>query len=598
MNNLRKLIQASQVDSEYGFELSADGNSIAFSSNVHGGWEIFELGMTAKDIPTQITDGIGGKFAPRYSPSGDKLAYACDPDGSENFKFHVFDKVSGKNQLLKVPSHLSLQPNCAWSPDGSQIAVMAIREDGNEIGLLNVDNGNYSTLVQLPGPPVDLAWSPDGCNLAVQVEAEGSNHAIALISLPSMNVRWLLDGDARLNAIHSAWSPDARQLAFSCDSQGFYDICTWDLESNGLRWLTNGKDEKTRPCWSADGRYMTFLVGKDCYTELATLDLNNSQLEALGLSTGVYHHPQFNPSSDKIFAIYEAPDQPPYLQEITFLKNSNSKYPVGVFQPSHFKNLVSPREITYPSPDSVDIPSLLFEPAGSDVCTLPPAVVIIHGGPDWYFQAGWNPLMSYLVGMGWLVLAPNYRGSTGYGKDWLNASRYQMGKMDCEDVMAGADYLVDQHLADPSRLAVIGRSHGGYLVMCCLTQRPALWRAGSAIVPVMNLFTSHEKSRQDLQHWNIQNYGDPVENKALWIERSPYFFLDRITSHLQIICGGRDVRCPPEDAYQAHLKLLELGKSSNFVQYPDEGHIFMKEENIIDANQRIVNFLQISFAPL
>lgn len=583
------------MDSEYGFDISADGRFFAFSSNINGGWEIFEFDTVTKSSPAQLTTGAGGKFAPRYSPAGDKLVFACDLDGSENFQFQVLERSSGKTRKMEVPESLSLQPSCGWSPDGSQIAVLAIGEDGNEIGLLDVNVGSYTTFFILDEPPVELDWSPDGRLLAVQVEVEGSNHALGLLSKPGLEIKWVMKGDTRLNAIHPSISPDGKHLAFSNDDQGFYDICSLDLASGELRWRTRGVGEKTRPCWSPDGQTLAFLHTEGATTSLVTLDLKTTQLKVVGLASGVYARPKFAPSGDKLIALFEDPSHPPFVQEIPLSITDKSKSPVNLSQSSSFKNIVSPQEISYPSPDGVAIPALLYEPVEVDGQALHPAVIVIHGGPDWHFQAGWNPLMAYLAGLGWLVLAPNYRGSTGYGKGWLNASRYQMGKLDSGDVNAGADHLVNKYHADPKSLAVIGRSHGGYLVMCCLTQRPELWCAGSAMVPVMNLFTSHERSRQDLQHWNIQNYGDPLENKALWIERSPYFFLEKVQSPVQIISGGRDVRCPPEDAQQAHLKLLELGKSSEFLLYQDEGHVFMKQENILDADRRIVEFLQSVF---
>jgi dipeptidyl aminopeptidase/acylaminoacyl peptidase len=127
--------------------------------------------------------------------------------------------------------------------------------------------------------------------------------------------------------------------------------------------------------------------------------------------------------------------------------------------------------------------------------------------------------------------------------------------------------------------------------MVCLTSKPELWACGSAIVPFLNWFTSHANSRQDLQHWDIENFGDPQENKALWQERSPFFFLDRITSPVQLICGENDPRCPAQESLQARDRLLELGCEVDFKLYKDEGHGFLKIENVIDAEMRRFAFL-------
>ena len=217
------------------------------------------------------------------------------------------------------------------------------------------------------------------------------------------------------------------------------------------------------------------------------------------------------------------------------------------------------------------------------------AVIDIHGGPNWHVQFRWDPIAAHLVSRGWTVLAPNYRGSTGYGRAWQLASRFDMGGVDTQDCAAGVDYLLHERLAQ--KIAVTGRSHGGYLTMTCLTQFPELWCGGSAVVPFMNWFKSHGESREDLQHWNIENMGDPEENYESWYNASPFFFLDRVSAPVQLICGANDPRCPAAESLDARDKLVELGKNVVLLLYEDEGHTFLKIENVIDAEVKRVEFL-------
>jgi dipeptidyl aminopeptidase/acylaminoacyl peptidase len=196
-----------------------------------------------------------------------------------------------------------------------------------------------------------------------------------------------------------------------------------------------------------------------------------------------------------------------------------------------------------------------------------------------------------MVSRGWAVLAPNYRGSTGYGREWQLASRFDLGGVDTEDVVAGANYLEKEGIADPARIAVTGRSWGGYLTMACMTMYPERWAAGAAVVPFLNWFTSHENSREDLQHWDRENFGDPVEDYDLWHARSPYFFLGRVKAPVQLICGAHDVRCPASESKQAYEELIAQGKTCDYVLYPDEGHSFLKMENLIDAKRKRAEFL-------
>jgi dipeptidyl aminopeptidase/acylaminoacyl peptidase len=138
---------------------------------------------------------------------------------------------------------------------------------------------------------------------------------------------------------------------------------------------------------------------------------------------------------------------------------------------------------------------------------------------------------------------------------------------------------------------VTGRSHGGYLTACCLTRYPDLWAAGSAVVPFLNWFTNHDEIRPDLKHWDIENFGDPVEFHDRWHDHSPSFFLDRVQAPLQLICCGQDARCPVSDSVSARDALLEMGKVVDFALYEDEGHTFLKMENLVESETRRVAFL-------
>lgn len=137
-----------------------------------------------------------------------------------------------------------------------------------------------------------------------------------------------------------------------------------------------------------------------------------------------------------------------------------------------------------------------------------------------------------------------------------------------------AQLLLHEHMTSENKIAATGRSHGGYLTMTCLTQFPELWCAGSAVVPFMNWFKTHENSREDVRHWDIENMGDPKENYERWYNASPYFFLDRIDAPVQLICSGNDPRCPASDSIETRDKLVALGKEMELLLYEDEGHAF------------------------
>ena len=602
MINLERLLRVPHVEVEFGFDLSSDGATVAFSWNLTGRWELYALPIDGSTDPQLLLPGPGDRFNPQFSPiNPQRIACVADFDGSENYHLLLLDLSSAETVDL-TPGD-TLQPHFAWSPDGKQLAFISNRSNCFDVYILDLESGQEHLVCALGHPAWKVAWSPDGRWLAVTAETTGSDYGIYLIELDSKVSRL-----SKLNAKDPCWSPDGKQLAFCATRDDFYQVGVFDVALRQTSWLTRGKGDKTSPAWDASGERLVYLYNQGAAnylvvsashltsearpskrktsTALATHVKNGAT--RCSIAPGLHILPRFMPDGQNLLVLFENPQNPPDLWNLSiatgFSWSLTSSLPAEIDK----NELPMPVEIFYPSlDDGVQVPALLFQPE-----SLPaPAVVLIHGGPTWQFSLSWNPLMTHLASRGWVVLAPNYRGSTGYGHKWQTANFFDLGGCDTRDVAAGAFYLACEGLADPQRIAVSGRSHGGYLTMTCLTQYPDLWAAGSGVVPFFDMFVSHYASREDLQHWNIENMGDPLENEALWRERSPYFFLDQVNAPLQIICSSLDLRCPAVDSIAAHDKLLALGKSVDFVLYPDEGHTFLKMENILDSETRRVDFL-------
>jgi dipeptidyl aminopeptidase/acylaminoacyl peptidase len=322
---------------------------------------------------------------------------------------------------------------------------------------------------------------------------------------------------------------------------------------------------------------------------LVVRDLQNGDARTYSIAPGLHSFPNFTPAGDALVCVFNNPCQPDDLWLIPLENGLPRQLTHSLPSELQDEPFGMPEHIYYPGLDGTPVPALLYRPTAQD--HLPPAVVLVHGGPNWRYDVMWYPLVQHMLSRDWLVLQPNYRGSTGYGRDWQYGSRYDQGGVDTADVVAGAQYLIRTGLADPARTAVTGRSHGGYLTMTCLTQYPDMWAAGSAEVPFLNWFTSHANSRDDLQHWDRENFGDPVKDHDLWYARSPFFFLDRVKAPVQLICGGNDPRCPASESIAARDALQAMGMAVDFTIYPDEGHAFLKTGNVVDAALRRISFL-------
>jgi dipeptidyl aminopeptidase/acylaminoacyl peptidase len=578
MLDIVQLLRVPRVDA--GFDISPDGAHLAFVWNKTGEWQIHEGRLNASFDPKPITVMKGGKLNPRYSPDGTRLAYALDFDGSESYHLFIYDRITGKHTDLTPNISHALQPNFCWSPDGSQLAFLSDRQGHFSAYIIPAEGGESQLILDTGHPAWQVEWSPDGKHLAVCCETRGQDYGIFIVELETEKIVEL-----GLNAHAPKWSTDGTKLIFHADPREWFDIGIYDLKSKEISWATNNQGDSQTP---------VFLTAHEFAYTLAQGTVNRIEIandqggrKKYQIGQGIHNGIKLTPDRKRMATTFSSPSQPPDLWLMDVESGESIQLTRSMPEELSNREFVMPEEIEYPGMDGASVPALLFRPQQ----TPAPAVVMIHGGPNWHYSTEWNPVMAHFASRGYAVLAPNYRGSTGYGREWQYAARFDLGGADTRDIAAGAQWLARQGIADPARIAVTGRSHGGYLTMTCLTQFPELWRGGSAIVPFTNWFKTHENSRRDVRHWDIENMGDPKENYERWYNASPYFFLDRLSAPVQLICGGNDPRCPAVDSLDTRDKLVTLGKDVELLLYEDEGHAFLKIENMIDSEVKRVEFL-------
>ncbi len=591
--DLEVLLRIPEVDIHGGYHISPDGRYLAFSWNKSGLWEIYELDLTtlsqAETRIVQRSSGPGGKFVPRYSPDGRCLVWALDLDGSERFHLILFERETGQQRNLTPDAPFTIQPSYSWSPDNRRLAYLCDAHDNFDLYILDMHEPQPSDkpFFETGGSAHFVRWSPDGRHIAVVAEKEWQTDGTFIVPLDGGPAR-RIGGAEALDAAQPDWSPDGHSVVFSSQSGEWAQIGIYRLSDEHIEWLTADQGNKINPVWSPDGRRLAWVNNhrESAWVEIRSSDGSRLRVEP---EAGFAHRPRFTPDGRALLFIHESPQHPAGLWMFSLDDHRLTRLTDSLPLEWRSVQFVQPQAISYPSMDGTLVPAVLYAPPGAGPNS--PAVVVIHGGPAWHIGLYWSPLIAHMTSRGWTVIAPNYRGSTGYGQAWMKANRYEMGRLDTDDCAAAALYLVRQGLAHPKKIGVTGRSHGGYLTMSCLTRYPDLWAAGSAVVPFLNWFTGHENVRPDLQYWDILNMGDPVTHRDLWYERSPFFFLDRVKAPVQFICGENDTRCPPEESLEADRKLQALGIPSELHLYPGEGHGFLKLENVIDSEKKCVAFL-------
>jgi len=573
-----------------GFHISPDGQKVAFGWNKTGQWHVYLIGVRGGE-PTQLTAGTESCISPRFSPDGRKLAYLQDYRGDEKFDIFILDLDSGRAENITPNTDEAILPSIRWSPDGRRIAFASNRGGKYSVYTMPSSGGDASQLYQHEYADSDPRWSPDGKLVMFASMTRGQDQGVFIVPANGGDVVQVGDANGPLDASMPGWSPDSRRIAFASTAHGMCDIGIYDLVEQQVQWLTDSSYECYSPVWCPDGSMIAYKENRDGNVVIVLQRLDGTK-RVFQLEQGIHDQQAFTPDSKHLVHTFSSSRRPTDVWILDIREEKSRQLTNSLPSSIDLRLLAIPTVARYPSVGGRTIPALLYKPLDWTEGTKAPAVVFIHGGPAAQHDYDWYPTVQDFVARGFVVLSPNYRGSTGYGKEFRDANRFVMGRDDLADIVAAASFLKHELHVDPERIAVTGISYGGYLTMCALTKHPELWAVGSALFPFVNWFTEYENEREDLQYWDGENMGDPSQDPERFREASPIFFMESVQAAVQLVAGAQDPRCPMSESVQARDVLLKLGKTVEFVVYEDEGHGFRKTENWIEAMKKRAAFLE------
>jgi dipeptidyl aminopeptidase/acylaminoacyl peptidase len=249
-----------------------------------------------------------------------------------------------------------------------------------------------------------------------------------------------------------------------------------------------------------------------------------------------------------------------------------------------------PHLVRYPTFDGRKIPALLYEPDAENA----PVVVNVHGGPESQSRPAFAPVTQYLLHRGYAVFFPNVRGSTGYGKAYTHLDDVELRMDSVRDLAHAAEWLREK---GHQRVAVLGGSYGGFMVLAALTEYPELWTAGVDIVGIANLVTFLENTGSYRRGLREPEYGSLERDRDFLESISPIHKAENIRAPLMVIHGKNDPRVPVGEAEQIVERVRENGGTVEYLLYEDEGHGLAKLKNRLDAYPKIAAFLDSHLAP-
>lgn len=586
---------------------SPDGKHVAFISNLSGRNNLW-LVPAEGGWPTQLTISDQRQTAPAWSPDGKWIAYQSDYDGDEQWDIFLVSPKTGKVVNLTNTREIA-EEQPAWSPDGRYLAYEVKPKTASAIEIDVYDTLQRETRHITTGTPNDKLnsgpiWSRDGKQIIyTQSQAKGTDSNVFIAEVATGKSTLLTPHEGEALYFASDFAPDGKTVLITSNAaNGHENAALLDIATKKIHWLTKDQWEVHGGDFSADGKRLTWTVNVDGNTNIFLHDLATGKTTALPLPAGVNETAggpsAFTHDGTRLLYHHNGPTAPSDLWVYTLASGRSHQLTHATVGGVRAEDMVEPALVHYPSKDGKwTISAFVYMPWNLPRNAQHPAIVYVHGGPTSQTVNSFNRFVQYMVNQGYIVIAPNYRGSTGYGKEFQQANLFDMGGGDLQDVLSAAEWIKQTGYVDPKKLILMGGSYGGYLTMMGVTKAPEVWAAGVPIVPFVNWFTEIANEDPVLRESDLATMGDPVKNKARYEDRSPINFVDQIKAPLFLLAGGHDPRCPKSEAQQVVDAIKKRGGVAEYKVYENEGHGFARVENQIDAYKRVADFLLAKVPP-
>jgi dipeptidyl aminopeptidase/acylaminoacyl peptidase len=602
--SIEKLYMARQVGSP---DWSPDGKTIAFITNLSGRNNVW-LVPSEGGWPVQLTVSDQRQTSLAWSPDGKWIAYMSDYDGDEQWDIFFVSPKTGQVVNITKTREIS-EESPTWSPDARYLAYI-VKPKTSSVYEVDV----YDTLMRevkhlTTGTAKDRMnvapiWSRDGKFIVYsQWQSKGTDSNVFMVDVASAESTLLTPHEGEHLYSASDISSDGKSVLITSDAaNGYQNAGLLDIATKKIRWLTKDKWEVSGGSFTPDGHHLTYTANVDGNTDIYLYDLATGKARALPLPKGLNEpaggSSPFTRDGSRMLYLHNGPTAPGDLWTYTLADGKARQITQALVGGVRSQDMVGPYLVHYPSKDGKwTISAFVYMPYNLPHKAEHPAIVYVHGGPTAQTMNTFNRFAQYMANQGYIVIAPNYRGSTGYGKEFQQANLFDMGGGDLQDVLAAADWIKQTGYVDPKKLILMGGSYGGYLTMMGVTKAPDVWAAGVPIVPFVNWFTEIQNEDPVLQQSDLATMGDLEKNKALYEDRSPINFVDQIKAPLYLLAGGNDPRCPKTEALQVVDAVKKRGGVVEYKVYENEGHGFARVENQIDAYKRVADFLKAHVPP-
>jgi dipeptidyl aminopeptidase/acylaminoacyl peptidase len=530
----------------------------------------------------------GARMNPDPSTSG--FIFSKDVGGSEFYQLFYFDLATGEYRMLTDGK--SRNGNALWSNKGDLFSFYSTKRNGRDWDIYTStvkEPQKAEPVLEKTGLWVVADWSPDDSKLLVANYISINESYPYILDLNTKELTQINPSKEKIAYGGALWSKDGKGVYFTSDEGSeFQQLKYYDLETKKITVLTkNIQWDVDDFDLSQDGNVMAFVTNEDGISKLHLLNLeSNKEMELPEIPVGQIYGLNFNPEGTKLGMVLNTPQTPGDVYVLDLTTNELVRWTYSEVGGLVTENFAVPELIHYETFDKVNgsprmIPAFYYKPKNQGEGPFP-VLITIHGGPESQYLPYFSSTTQYFVNeLGVAVLAPNVRGSAGYGKSYLKLDNGYKREDSVKDIGKLLDWIEKQPELDADRVAVIGGSYGGYMVLASMTHYNDRLRAGIEIVGVSNFVTFLENTKEYRRDLRRVEYGDERDPKMreFLMKIAPTTNAHKISKPMFIAQGLNDPRVPASESEQIVKAIRDNGGTVWYLLAKDEGHGFRKKSN-------------------
>lgn len=575
---------------------SIDGKQVFIATDLTGRVNIWRMDANGS-WPVQLTQSDDAQSGLAVSRDGKWLYFTQDVGGNEYPDIYRVPVGGGTvENLTNTPDRR--EDSMLAGPAGGLVALSTKLKTEGQTNVAVMDaTGQIRALTAEKDPAYNwaaVAWIDGGkAIVANRTNVEGTVSEVWRIDVATGGATKLLAKPKTLYQATGA-TPDGATLAITTDEgTGQLHAGVYAVASKKWRWLPATPWEESSDIITPDGKTMIVRTNNDGRSTLSRVDLATMAKADLALDpgrNGTVGLQPVSPDGTRMFVTRSGADSPTTLYSYDLAANSATALAPTAMASLTPALLPKSAIVTYKSFDGTPISAVVTIPFNLKRDGSNPAIVLPHGGPTGQAQDGFSRYATAFATRGYVVIQPNFRGSTGYGKAFQEANVKDLGGGDLKDTVAAKSFLVQSGYVDPKRVGIFGGSYGGFMTLMAIGRTPDEFAAAVQWFGIINWRTMYRDQDELLRAYQRALLGTPDENPDVYDASSPLTYIKAAKAPLLSLQGENDIRVPRGQAQEVADILKAKGNTVETVFYAAEGHGFQKRETQLDALRRTIGW--------